>query len=63
MHIGKISFRVLVKSSVKRKRMKTLIAVIGSANADKPAYDLAFETGREIIKSGFTLLCGGLSGV
>ncbi|UCB47479.1 MAG: TIGR00725 family protein [Spirochaetota bacterium] len=43
--------------------MKTLIAVIGSANAEKPAYDLAFETGREIIKAGFTLLCGGLSGV
>ena len=43
--------------------MKTLIAVIGSADAGKSAMELAFETGREIIRAGFTLLCGGLSGV
>jgi uncharacterized protein (TIGR00725 family) len=43
--------------------MKTLIAVIGSADADKTAMELAFETGREIIREGFSLLCGGLSGV
>ncbi len=43
--------------------MKTLIAVVGSSQASKKALSFAFETGKEIIKAGFCLICGGLSGV
>ena len=43
--------------------MKTLIAVIGSSDADKKTLRIAFETGKEIINAGFSLICGGLSGV
>lgn len=43
--------------------MKKLIAVIGSSSATKETLDLAYETGEEIIKAGFSLLTGGLEGV
>jgi uncharacterized protein (TIGR00725 family) len=43
--------------------MKKLIAVIGSSTAGKKPLDLAYETGEEIIRAGFSLLTGGLSGV
>lgn len=43
--------------------MQTLIAVIGSSSANKRVLDAAFEIGVEIIKAGFSLICGGLSGV
>ena len=43
--------------------MQTLIGVIGSANASKPLVEAAFEAGREVIKAGYILLCGGLGGV
>jgi uncharacterized protein (TIGR00725 family) len=37
--------------------------VVGSARASKPLVDAAFEAGREIIRAGYSLLCGGLGGV
>lgn len=43
--------------------MKTLIGVIGSSSAEKSVLDVAFEVGREIIRAGFSLICGGLGGV
>ncbi len=43
--------------------MQTLIAVIGSSYASQSVLDTAFKTGAEIIKAGYSLICGGLSGV
>jgi uncharacterized protein (TIGR00725 family) len=43
--------------------VQTLIAVIGSSSASQSVLDAAYETGAEIIKGGFSLICGGLSGV
>lgn len=43
--------------------MKQLIGVIGSSNASGHTLDVAFEVGRQIIISGFSLICGGLYGV
>ena len=43
--------------------MQTLVAVIGGSSAQRPVLQAAFETGVEIMKSGFTLICGGLGGV
>lgn len=43
--------------------MRSLIAVIGSSQATKEVRDISFEVGREIIKAGFSLICGGLHGV
>jgi len=43
--------------------MKKLIGVIGSSSASKNSKDISIEVGREIIKAGFSLICGGLSGV
>jgi uncharacterized protein (TIGR00725 family) len=43
--------------------LKTLIGVIGSSSAEKAVLDAAYEVGREIIKAGFSLICGGLGGV
>ncbi len=43
--------------------MKILIGVIGASSASKEVLDAAFEVGREIIRAGFSLLCGGLTGV
>ena len=43
--------------------MQTLVAVIGGSSAPRPILQAAFETGAEIIKAGFTLICGGLGGV
>ena len=43
--------------------MKTLIAVIGSSAESKILGRAAFEAGREIIRAGFSLICGGLGGV
>jgi uncharacterized protein (TIGR00725 family) len=43
--------------------MRTLIAVIGSSSAPPPVLDAAYETGREIMKAGYGLICGGLGGV
>lgn len=43
--------------------MKKLIGVIGSSQAQKIALDTAFEVGQQIIRAGFSLLCGGLMGV
>ncbi len=40
-----------------------LIGVIGSSSASEIAKKVAFEVGKEIIRSGFTLVCGGLGGV
>ncbi len=43
--------------------MQTLVAVIGGSSATRPVLQAAFETGAEIMKAGFTLICGGLGGV
>ena len=43
--------------------MQTLIAVVVAARASKPLVEAAFEAGREVIKAGYMLLCGGLGGV
>jgi len=43
--------------------MKKLIAVIGSSSAPVKILDVAFEVGRQIILSGYSLICGGLYGV
>ena len=43
--------------------MNTLVAVIGASNAPQPVLQAAFETGVEIMKAGFVLICGGLGGV
>jgi uncharacterized protein (TIGR00725 family) len=43
--------------------MRSLIAVIGSSQATKEVQNVSFEVGREIIKAGFSLICGGLRGV
>jgi len=43
--------------------LRHLIAVIGSSQAADAAKNAAYEAGKEIIKAGFSLICGGLSGV
>ena len=43
--------------------MRPLIAVVGSSQATKEVQNVAVEVGREIIKAGFSLICGGLKGV
>jgi len=43
--------------------VRTLIAVIGSSQAPKRVLDAAYEVGAEVIRAGFTLICGGLGGV
>lgn len=43
--------------------LKTLIAVIGSARAEKVAMTAAYEVGRAVIRAGYSLICGGLSGI
>jgi len=43
--------------------MKKLIAVIGSSSASDNILNVAFEVGRQIIISGFSIICGGLYGV
>jgi uncharacterized protein (TIGR00725 family) len=58
-------FRVKLYKTLGREKtqMKKLIAVIGSSEAGKDTLGLAYETGEEIIRAGFSLLTGGLSGV
>jgi uncharacterized protein (TIGR00725 family) len=41
----------------------TLVAVIGSSKPTGPSRAVAYEVGREIIRAGYTLVCGGLGGV
>jgi uncharacterized protein (TIGR00725 family) len=43
--------------------MKTLIGIIGSSKPVEPALAVAYEVGREIIRAGYSLICGGLGGV
>jgi uncharacterized protein (TIGR00725 family) len=43
--------------------MQTLIAVIGGSTEPQSVLDAAFDTGAEIMKIGFALICGGLGGV
>jgi len=46
--------------------MKTnipLIGVIGSSQASSPAKASAYDVGKQIIKEGFSLVCGGLGGI
>jgi uncharacterized protein (TIGR00725 family) len=43
--------------------MQTLVAVIGASSARDSVLQAAFDTGVEIMKAGFTLICGGRGGV
>ncbi|MDD3946905.1 MAG: TIGR00725 family protein [Clostridia bacterium] len=46
--------------------MRKIIAIIGDAkigNNDTQKYDIAFQTGKNIIDHGYRLQCGGLGGV
>lgn len=43
--------------------MEILIGVIGSSQAPKLVQEVSFEVGRQIIRAGFSLICGGLHGV
>ncbi|KPJ89954.1 MAG: hypothetical protein AMS17_00035 [Spirochaetes bacterium DG_61] len=43
--------------------MRTLIGVIGSSKAVEPVLTAAYSLGREIIRAGYSLICGGLGGV
>jgi len=43
--------------------LQTLIAVIGASTATELVKNAAFETGKEIMRAGYSLICGGLSGV
>jgi uncharacterized protein (TIGR00725 family) len=43
--------------------MKTLIGIIGTSKPLGSALSVAYEVGREIIRAGYTLICGGLGGV
>jgi uncharacterized protein (TIGR00725 family) len=43
--------------------MHVLIAVIGSSEGPRAVLDAAFETGREIMEAGYSLICGGMGGV
>ena len=43
--------------------MNTVIGVIGAGDAAGDEYETAFETGREIARRKFTLVCGGMGGV
>ena len=40
-----------------------LIGVIGSSSASEKAKEIAYNVGREIMRSGYYLVCGGLGGV
>ena len=42
---------------------KKIIAVIGGSECGKEIEKLAYETGREIAKAGYFLVCGGMQGV
>jgi uncharacterized protein (TIGR00725 family) len=42
---------------------KALVAVIGGNDCSPEVEKLAYETGREIAKAGYILVCGGLGGV
>jgi uncharacterized protein (TIGR00725 family) len=55
-------FRQL-QNAVSEVTVQILVAVVGSARASKPLVEAAFEAGREIVKAGYALLCGGLGGV
>jgi len=43
--------------------MRTLIGVVGSSKASKPAMKTAYEVGKAVMISGYSLVCGGLGGV
>ncbi len=43
--------------------MQKLIGVIGGSVCSKEIYDIAYEVGKNIAKSGNILICGGLGGV
>ena len=49
-----------VNHGIKRR---ALVAVIGSADAPQILEKAAYDAGRQVIRAGFTLICGGLSGV
>lgn len=42
---------------------RPLVGVIGTANASEREYETALDVGRRIARQGWTLVCGGLSGV
>lgn len=42
---------------------KKIVAVIGTANGTPDELEIAYEVGKSIAKRGWTLICGGLTGV
>lgn len=45
------------------KNRKVIVGVIGGNKATENNLKLAYDTGKEIAKAGFTLVCGGMGGV
>jgi uncharacterized protein (TIGR00725 family) len=43
--------------------MQSLVGVIGASAASEEVLNAAFETGREVMRAGYGLICGGLGGV
>ncbi len=40
-----------------------MIAVIGARSCDQQVYEQAFQSGQELARRGYTVICGGLGGV
>ena len=55
--------RVQAKRHIILPNMEKVIGVIGAGDAAGDEYDAALETGREIARRKFTLVCGGMGGV
>jgi uncharacterized protein (TIGR00725 family) len=45
------------------RTMLRLVGVIGASTASEEVLSAAFETGREVMRAGYGLICGGLGGV
>jgi hypothetical protein len=43
--------------------MRTLIGVVGSSKASEMAMNAAYQVGKAVMTSGYSLVCGGLGGV
>ena len=43
--------------------MRTLIGIVGSSKASEVVMSAAYEVGKAVMNSGYSLVCGGLGGV
>jgi uncharacterized protein (TIGR00725 family) len=43
--------------------MRTLIGVVGSSNASEAVLNAAYQVGKAVMNTGYSLVCGGLGGV